>query len=254
MTSADEYLRTILAREAVPFGLYTPLTACRTTLVPVLQEWAGQFLVDIAPSGSFAKGTANRSGTDLDIFVSLSPDTNETLKQVYNKLHAHLVKRGFKPRRQNVSLGIKLDGFDVDVVPAKRQDDFSQDHSLYRSKADTWTKTNVARHIEIVSGCGFRDEIRILKLWRNQKGLDLPSFHLELSVIEAMRNSYRGSLSQNVWTSLIYLRDRFPSARIVDPANTNNILSDEVSVLGKAMIANAAKQALSASTWTQIVR
>ena len=153
-----------------------------------------------------------------------------------------------------MSLGIKVDGFDVDVVPAKRQDSFSQDHSLYRSKADTWTKTNVARHIDIVSGCGFRDEIRILKLWRNQKRLDFPSFYLELSVIEALRNTYSGSLSENVWTCLIYLRDRLPHARIVDPANTNNILSDEVTILGKAMIANAAKEALSASTWTQIVR
>jgi hypothetical protein len=210
--------------------------------------------MDILPSGSFAKGTANNSGTDMDIFVSLSPDTSETLKEIYNKLHVCLSKKGFKPRRQNVSLGIKIDKFDVDVVPAKRQDNFSQDHSLYRSKADTWTKTNVARHIEIVSGCGFKDEIRILKLWRNQKGLDFPSFYLELSVIEAMRNAYRAGLRNNVWTCLIYLRDRFPSARIVDPANTNNILSDEVSTIGKAMIARAAKEAFSASTWTQIVR
>jgi hypothetical protein len=69
-----------------------------------------------------------------------------------------------------------------------------------------------------------------------------------------MRNAYRAGLSNNVWTCLIYLCDRFPSARIVDPANTNNILSDEVSTIGKAMIARAAKEALSASTWTQIVR
>jgi predicted nucleotidyltransferase len=254
MPSADEYLRTILAREAIATGLYTPLSACRTTLVPVLQEWAGEYLAAITPSGSFAKGTANRSGTDIDIFVSLTSNTRETLKEVYNKLFARLSEAGFKPRRQNVSLGIKVDGFDVDVVPAKRQDAYSEDHSLYRSKADTWTKTNVARHIAVVSGCGFRDEIRILKLWRNQRNLDFPSFYLELSIIEAMGNTYRAGLSANVLACLMYLRDRFPSARIIDPANTNNILSDEVSVIGKAMITRAAKAALSASTWTQIVR
>lgn len=82
MTSPDQYLRNILIRETPPTGLYTPLNLCKTALVPILQEWAGQFLVDITPSGSFAKGTANRSGTDMDIFVSLSPDTNETLKEV----------------------------------------------------------------------------------------------------------------------------------------------------------------------------
>jgi tRNA nucleotidyltransferase (CCA-adding enzyme) len=180
--------------------------------VPILKSWAGEYLSDITPSGSFAKGTANRSGTDIDIFVSLRSDTRETLKEVYDKLNDYLKGKGFAPRRQNVSLGIKVNGFDVDVVPAKRQDTYSQDHSLYRSKADTWTKTNVARHIDIVSKCGRRDEIRILKLWRNQKGLDLPSFYLELSAIEALRNTYSIGLSGNVVTCLMYLRDRFPSA------------------------------------------
>lgn len=80
----DQHLCNILIREAIPTGLCTPLDVCRTTLVPILQRWAGPYLVDITPSGSFAKGMANRSGTDIDIFVSLSPDTNETLKQIYN--------------------------------------------------------------------------------------------------------------------------------------------------------------------------
>ncbi|PVE22938.1 nucleotidyltransferase [Microvirga sp. KLBC 81] len=254
MISPDEYLRNILIREAVSTGLYTPLNACRTTLVPILKEWAGEFLADITPSGSWAKGTANNSGTDIDIFVSLRSDTREPLKEVYNKLHARLVQKGFKPRRQNVSLGIKVNGFDVDVVPAKRQDTYSQDHSLYRSKADTWTKTNVARHIDIVANCGRRDEIRILKLWRNQKQLDFPSFYLELTAIEALRNTYSIGLSGNVVTCLTYLRDRFPIARVVDPANTNNILSDELGTMQKAMIQRAAKEALSASSWSQVVR
>jgi hypothetical protein len=32
-------------------------------------------LLDLAASGSYAKGTANRSGTDLDLFISLSSET-----------------------------------------------------------------------------------------------------------------------------------------------------------------------------------
>jgi hypothetical protein len=254
MISPDQYLRNILIREAIPAGLYTPLNVCKTTLVPILQNWAGEYLAAITPSGSFAKGTANRSGTDIDIFVSLQSETRETLKEVYDKLHDHLRGKGFTPRRQNVSLGIKVNGFDVDIVPAKRQDSHSQDHSLYRSKADTWTKTNVARHIDVVANCGRRDEIRILKLWRNQKGLDFPSFYLELSAIEALRNTYSIGLSGNVVTCLMYLRDRFPLARIVDPANTNNILSDELTAMQKAMIASAAKDALSAASWDRVVK
>jgi hypothetical protein len=32
------------------------------------------------------KGTANMSGTDIDLFISLSEQTTETLKEIYDKL------------------------------------------------------------------------------------------------------------------------------------------------------------------------
>jgi len=45
-------------------------------------------VLSISPSGSFAKGTANRSGTDIDLFISLSESTPETLKEIYDSLTA----------------------------------------------------------------------------------------------------------------------------------------------------------------------
>ncbi|WP_202882875.1 nucleotidyltransferase domain-containing protein [Microvirga tunisiensis] len=167
MTSADEYLRTILAREAIATGPYTPANIFRIEVLPLLRDWAGHYLVDATPSGSFAKGTANRSGTDIDIFISLHHETPGTLGELYNNLFVFLHRKGFKPRRQNVSLGISVGDFDVDLVPARRWNQISEDHSLYRRKAGNWTKTNVARHVAIVSGSGRQDEIRILKLWRD---------------------------------------------------------------------------------------
>ena len=80
-----------------------------------------------------------------------------------------------------------MNGFKVDLVPGKLQNALTVDHSLYRRKADTWTKTNVATHIQYVRSGGQLDETRVLKLWRNQKGLDFPSFYLEMALIEALR-------------------------------------------------------------------
>ena len=97
-----------------------------------------------------------------------------------------------------------------------------------------------------------RQKSRILKLWRDQKHLDFPSFYLELTTINALSGA-RGTLSQNVWATLEYLRDKFSNARVVDPANTNNIISDDLSAAGKASIAAAARQAVNASDWNQIV-
>jgi len=218
----------------------------------MVQEWAGTQLHSMQPSGSFAKGTANSSGTDIDLFISLAANTTQTLKEIYESLALRLKNKGYTPRRQNVSLNIRVGNVDVDLVPAKRQDNFSEDHSLYRRRADTWTKTNVATHIAHVRAGGRIAESRIIKLWRDQKGLDFPSFYIELTVIAALRGS-RGTLSDNVFTVFRYLRDTFPNARVVDPANTNNIISDDIAAAEKARIKAAAATALAATNWSQIV-
>src|SRR5580698_7881852 len=106
--AADQYLHGILLREAVDAGPNSPLLGVQATLMPILRQWAGDNLLGVYPSVSFKKGTAVRSGTDIDLFLSLSEHTNETLKEVYNKLFASLTSAGYSPRRQNVSLNITM--------------------------------------------------------------------------------------------------------------------------------------------------
>jgi hypothetical protein len=220
---------------------------------PIIQGHFGTQLISISPSGSFAKGSANNSGTDIDLFVSLSSTVATSLKDIYNSVFNLLTTKGYQSRKQNVSIGIKVAGYDVDVVPAKRQDSFSQDHSLYRRKADTWTKTNVATHINQIRNSGRLEEIRVIKLWRNQKGLDFSSFYLELTVIDALYGKPIGNLSNNVWEVFLYLRDKFSNARVVDPANTNNIISDDLTIAEKNIIVAAARSACLATNWNQII-
>jgi hypothetical protein len=106
--TADQYLYGILLREAVDAGPSSPLLGVEATLMPILQRWAGDNLLGVYPSGSFRKGTAVRSGTDIDLFLSLSEHTNETLKEVYDRLFDCLTSAGYAPRRQNVSLNITV--------------------------------------------------------------------------------------------------------------------------------------------------
>lgn len=250
--TADEYLNGILQREAVNTGPTSPVLSVRTTLLPVLTAWAGNVLSDVAPSGSFAKGTANHSGTDIDLFISLSSGTTNTLKEIYESLFGNVRQAGYNPKRRDVSINIRVGTYDVDLVPAKRQDATGSDHSLYRRRKDTWTKTNVQTHIAYVRANNRLPESRLLKLWRTQKGLDFPSFYLELAAINALAGSHVG-LSANVWKAFAYLRDTFPGARIVDPANTNNIISDDLSLAEKNRIRDAAALSLKASDWNQII-
>jgi hypothetical protein len=198
------------------------------------------------------KGTANHSGTDIDLFISLSSKTPESLPEIYEKLFTWLQQNKYAPQRQNVSIKINVGGYGVDLVPAKRQSVVGTDHSLYRRRAHTWTKTNVTKHIVRVRQAGRVAETRIIKLWRDQHRIEFPSFYLELTVINALSGA-RGTLSSNVVRVFEHLRDRFPNARVVDPANTSNIISDDLTLAEKNSIKEAAASALSVSDWNQIV-
>lgn len=251
--SADLYLQRILAREAVDTGTYSPVRGVQALVMSALQEWGGQYIRFVQPSGSFAKGTANKSGTDIDLFVSLSEGVSNTTKEIYDTLFKKVSEKGYQCKKRNVSINITVGGYSVDLVPAKRQNGYGEDHSLYRRRADTWTKTNVTTHINHVLNSGCSQEIRIIKLWRDQKGLDFPSFYLELTVIKALAGA-GGTLSQRVWKVFQYLRDTFPNARVIDPANTNNIVSDDLTAVERAKIRAAAAEALNAKDWSQIVK
>ena len=108
MSSA--YLNAILAREAVDTSAFSPVRQVQTIIAPVLQQWANRFLLSISPSGSFAKGTANRSGTDIDLFISLHEDTPETLKDIYGSLFNAIAGAGYVPKRQNASINATIGG------------------------------------------------------------------------------------------------------------------------------------------------
>jgi len=253
LLNPDAYLFGILLRESVDTGPQSPVRGVQLLIQPVISQWATTQFIGIYPSGSFAKGTANRSGTDIDLFISLRHDTRQTLGEIYESLFKWLADRGYAPTRQNVSIHIKLAGYSVDLVPAKQQASLVGDHSLYRRKAGTWAKTNVGTHILHVLGGGRINETRILKLWRNQKRLEFPSFYLEMTVISALRGHAPAALSTNVARVFAYLRDNFPDARVVDPASSGNIISEDLTAAEKASIKAAATRALAAQNWNQIV-
>ncbi|MGL5839811.1 MAG: nucleotidyltransferase domain-containing protein [Sphingorhabdus sp.] len=250
---ATQYLQQILTREAVDNSVYSPVLGVRSQLLPTIQRWANRFLRDVTPSGSFAKGTANKSGTDIDLFISLDETTSEPLKEVYDSLFNALKGEGYQPLRQNVSININVAGYDVDLVPAKRQNALNQDHSLYRRKADTWTKTNVQTHITMVRQSGRQDVIRILKLWRRQKAIEFPSFYLEMSAIKALNGFGAIDLSQAVVNVLGHWVEHITSERILDPANTNNIVSDDLTQAEKQIIGQMAATGLR-QNWSDLVK
>lgn len=248
--TADEYLQGLLPKYVVNVA---GAKAAANTIYPVLQKWGNNYLNATTFSGSLAKGTGISISTDADIFLSLSSTTPGTLFDMYSSLYNAVTAAGYTARKQDVSIGVTVNGYSIDLVPGRRQSQYGGDHSLYRNRNGSWTQTNVDTHVSLVTGSNRIDEIRIMKLWRLRHGLSIPSFYLELAVIDSLHYARGGNTAANVWKALEHFRDYIATARYLDPANTNNVVSDDCTQAEKAAISAKARESLCKKTWAEIV-
>ncbi len=252
--TASSYLRGILAREAVDVGMRSPFRLFESEIEGICRRWAGRALLEVYPTGAFEKGLANRSGVAVDFLVSLAPDSHYVLSDAYERLYSALAEEGLAPVRRSVSIGVTLRGTAVDIVPARRLGLNTDEHALFLRRTGRMAVTNLTQHVLDGIACGRRDEIRLLKLWRDQRGLDLPSFYLELAVIAALRRRASGDLADNIWAVFGYLEALFPARSQLDPANANNIVSDQLTPAQKDAVRRAAQYARAGRSWHDIIR
>lgn len=226
-----------------------------------LQKWASSCFISILNSGSRAKGTAISLASDVDYLVSLTIGCNANsggMKSIYDGLYNHLKTKYNPVRKQNVSFRIKIGDLEVDITPARKQSGNTNDHRLYVSKQDTWKQTNIQKHIYDISGSGRLNEIKLLKIWRELNGLDFPSIYLEYLAISSLSGKSKDAskLSDNF---IFLLRELAKDtnnpfySRIVDPANSNNILSDLLTASEKNAIISKAKISSGQQYWKDIV-
>lgn len=227
----------------------------------MLRAWASSCYVNILISGSRSKGTAISLASDVDLLVSLTANCNDSkggLKGCYDSLFLKL-KKHYPVRKQNVSVRIELEGLEIDVTPARKQNGNTNYHSLYSSKSDSWMQTNIQKHIDDVLQSGRTSEIKILKIWRELHQIDFPSIYLEYLLIDNIllnKSKSSDSLGDNVWhvfNELAKTQGNPLFSRVVDSANSNNILSDLLTVAEKNIIINQAQIAISQTNWNQIV-
>ncbi|MEH2369731.1 hypothetical protein [Nostoc sp.] len=248
--SGDSYLRSILQKYTVNVS---GAEAAGNSIYPVIRQWGNSYLVKAEFSGSLAKGTGISIGTDADIFISVSSSTPGTLSALYNTLYNAVSQAGYPARKQNVSIGTTVNGYKIDLVPGRRQSQYGSDHSLYKNKTESWTQTNIATHIIHVKTSNRIEEIRLAKIWRQLHNLEFPSFYLEMAVIDSLKYSTIGDLSNNFLKVLEFFRDNLPSLRYVDPANTNNVISDDLNTSQKLAVASQARLSRNQQTWGGIV-
>jgi hypothetical protein len=229
------------------------LSSVKASLYREIRKWNNQYIIGIIPSGSFSKGTVIKgSDVDIDLMISLKNQTPFTLKEAYESLYEYLC-HSYYPRKQNVSIRIIFNGIKVDLVTAQIQPTGSYPHSIYVSKLDTWTKTNIHKHIYIIKNSPHKQIIILLKIWCHLHKLDFPSFLLELTVLEALKRKPIFGIEKKFLTVLKYIIEEFFCVKIYDPANTNNIVSDIISNNQKLQIIQMARLSYESDCWEKIV-
>jgi hypothetical protein len=125
--NADQYLASLIRRETVDTGENSQVRGVIGVLRPTLLKWGNKYLAGIAPSGSFAKGTAIYSGTDIDLFLSLRSDTPANLRHIYVTLFNAMEAVGYSPFMQHFKGQLIVPAESVyGVLESKQEIDASQ--------------------------------------------------------------------------------------------------------------------------------
>lgn len=252
MTPADVYIRSVISGHQNATSNWQAQGVI-TILRPHVNAWAGDYLFAFSTSGSLAKGTAISGSSDVDLLVSLKHITPGNLRDMYETLFQRFTMATLAPRRQNVSIGLNINGLKVDVVPARKQAFLGNDHTLWSHKKQSHRQTNVHTHIQLIANSGRLNEIKSLKIWRKLHGLELPSFVAEMIVIRALSGYSTTTPAANFWRVLQYIRDNIMTLRIVDPANSNNVITDDLTVAERQALHNQAVRSLAQSNWSAVI-
>ena len=252
MPTVDQYAASIVEKYHVVADTRSASHRAADEVVPLLKQWGKQYLLGITLSGAYAKNTAISLSSHVDILVVVSPVPNMEIKQVFWSLFEYLTDQGLKPRTRNVSIQVKCKGLNVDLIPAYR-DRTTSGNVLFNKRLGNEVHTDLAQHVHLVANSGRQQEICALKIWRERNTLDFPSLYLEMSVLNALDTERFGQLADNVLAVLHYLAGKVEHVILRDPANSENVVSNDISASDKQAIAKAAREVLYDENWKKIL-
>jgi hypothetical protein len=166
-------------------------------------------------------------------------------------VEARLRAAGHSVIRHNVALRLQYTpGWHVDVVPGRALDGTYEYADLWVSERESTRQTSLKRHIELARS-GDREVVRLLKLWRARHVVPVGSFVLELATARALRGVAGLSLEARL-RRVLELLGRLEDLRLVDPANSANVVTEDLEWGRKKAVGEMAVRALS-EAWERVV-
>ena len=252
--SNHEYLLERLAGQDLNATQIDTLQLCRKAIENQVAQLNGTPRFYYA--GSYGKKTIISESFDLDIVAYWPDDCGYPLKEIFDAVGSVLKQKWKSASPKTVAWTISFQGgFHIDVVPGRALDKSYKEANLYRSDKDSPMKTSIKVHIDTVRNSGRRDTIRLMKLWNVRNGAPWKkSLPLELMTIEALKGTSTTDLEQQLLKVFGHIRDTIARVRIVDPANSNNIVSDAWTDTDRMAIKLAAEAAIQAKLWSDVFR
>ena len=161
----------------------------------------------VLPSGSYAKNTNLRGNSEIDV-VFISPEVNSTNISNCHKEILLILSKNLEVRSSIIrdhSLNIQFTHHNsivkCDILLGKEVNSPMQcaevnDITIYQGITSKW-------HVEYVKHCSkyyyhYRDVVRLLKLWRNQKNIPLKNYHFELIVGSTLKYFNKVDINKNL--------------------------------------------------------
>ncbi len=240
MTTILQYLNELLQDQNIPDNYKKEMKNDREKLLRIINKIQDLPQPDPYFGGSKGKKTMIKESYDLDIVLYFPDTTDGSIQNIYDKVARYLGSSNYSIMPKNAAIRVlKRDNYHIDVVPAKRIKD-SEDLAILRDKEKKWIQTSVIRHIASIREFGRRDVIKLLKLWKVRYEIEFPSFILEQLIIRALKNNLKLPLNDAIIEVFEFVSENMESIRLVDPANSNNILTDSISAYDKDVIAQFA--------------
>lgn len=248
--TTEQFLQSLLTGQELTTDQEKALQTHKAEVTAYLRSEFGQSPV-IKYAGSREKGTLIADKYDLDIVCYFPSNDTRSLKEIRQDVSAHLAKRYATEPKASAERILDLRGvsaptdYHIDVVPGRFIEQ-SKDvflHVAYGEKERM--QTNLKVHIDHIVNSGCVPVIRLAKLWALRNNISIKTFVLELFVVRTLSGSQsKSNLSKSFRQVLEALRDDFGRVQLVDPANTNNIVSQLIEPSTKAIVSSAASSAL----------
>ncbi|KKN47375.1 hypothetical protein LCGC14_0663680 [marine sediment metagenome] len=189
----------------------------------------------------------------MTLILYWASDAPYTLKNIYKSVGSVLQRNWDYVHKKKVGWELPFKGdFHIDVIPGKYSSTDNTYAYLYNKESGGRFQTSIEIQVNYVKNSKRQDTIRLMKLWKKIKSVPIKTFILEHMTIEGCKGISRNTLEPQLNAVFEYLENNVTTKKISDPANSQNIISNDITAEEKNRIRRLSTKALDAESWSQV--